>query len=119
MGQQQLSLDTLKDFDYGKAAAALEHALGIAVRDLIDRPGDTTARKVTLTIALKPLLEQDGDVVNADVGFAVGCSIPKWSTNPKPAAVRKSGHLLFQDMAPDNPDQMTIDEAEGYPNEDD
>ncbi len=111
MSLQTLSLDTLKDFDFGKANVAFEHALRKIVRDIIDRPGDKSARKVILTTELTPQLEQDGDVVSASVGFLIEAKIPKWKTQPQPTNVTSRGQLLFQELAPDNPDQMTIDDA--------
>ena len=111
MARMSLSLATLKDFDAGKAAIAWQKALERAVRDCLDRAADPTARKVTLTASIKPILEQDGDVLDADVDFAIAVKLPAWTTKPRPTAIdSKGGRLLFNDLAPDNPHQMTIDE---------
>jgi hypothetical protein len=111
MSQQFLSLETLADFDFGKADVAFQLALKAAVLDMQDRPGDPNARKVILTTELRPKLEQDGDVVAADVRFLIESKVPKRSTSPQPAAMTRAGGLLFQSMAPDNPEQTTIDDA--------
>jgi len=40
MAHMQLSLETLKDFNFGKASVPFEKALASAVRDCLDRVGD-------------------------------------------------------------------------------
>lgn len=109
--RMQLSLDTLKDFDAGKGAVAFEKCLARVVLDCLDRPGDKTARKVTMTVEVVPIMQQDGDVIDADVRFVVKSSVPAWTTAGRPLAVDRQGRLIFNDMAPDNPHQTTIDEA--------
>ena len=110
MAQMTLSLNSLSDFDYGKAAVAFEQALKRAVVDCLERPGDKAARKVVLTTNIVPVMQQDGDVVDAEVDFTVKATVPPWQTATRPLAVTKGGQLLFNDMAPDNPRQTTIDE---------
>jgi len=105
-----LSLDTLKDFDYGKVDAAFRKELANAVRDLVDRPGEKKKREVVLQVELVPRVEQQGDVVEADVEFVVWSRIPKRRTATRPTAVTKQGQLVFNDLAPDNPNQATVDE---------
>jgi len=39
---------------------------------------------------------------------SVNC--PRWTTAPKPLIANRTGQLFFNDMAPDNPRQHTIDE---------
>lgn len=119
MSLQTLSLDTLKNFDFGYAHVAVQEALRKVVMDILDRPGDATARKVVLAASIKPVLMQDGDVVQAQISFEIDAKVPKWSTHPAPANVTRNGTLLFQELAPDNPDQMTIDDAAGYQSDED
>ena len=111
MVRMKLSLATLKDFDFGKAAEHYQEALGIAVRDCVDRPGESKARTVTLTTSIVPLMQQEGDVVEAAVDFKIASSVPAWKTATRPVAVTRQGDLAFNDMAPDNPSQRTLDEA--------
>jgi hypothetical protein len=49
MALLQLRLETLKNLDFGRPPAAFEQALGDAVRDCCDRPGDKRPRKVAQT----------------------------------------------------------------------
>lgn len=109
MAQQILTLETLHKFDFGKAAMAWQTALAQAVRDITDRPGDQTARKVILTATLKPTLQQDGDVVDAAVDFQIQTKLPAYQTASRPAGVTRNGQLYFQEHAPDNPDQTTFE----------
>lgn len=109
--KMQLSLDTLKDFDFGKAAVAWEKALGQVVKDCLDRPGEEKARTVTMTTNIRPIVQQDGDVVDVEVDFSVKAKLPPWQTAGRPAIPSRNGQLFFSDMAPDNPRQTTIDEA--------
>jgi len=110
MARQTLSLDTLDQFDFGKASAAFSMALEKAVRDCLDRPGEKKAREVSLVAKLTPVLLQDGDVVDCEIGFTIGCGVPKWQTAARPVGATTGGQLFFQELAPDNPDQMTVDD---------
>jgi hypothetical protein len=76
MGRVALDLSNLKDFDFGKAHAAFQKCLATAVRDLMDRGSDKTARVVTLEASLVPRLEQGGDVVDADVEWKCKVKLP-------------------------------------------
>ena len=109
MTQTQLTLDTLKDFDVGKAAVAWEKAMAQAVRDCIDRSGETKARKVTLEAVITPLPEQDGDVVDTYVEFVIKTNLPPKHTSARPLVTDRKGRMYFQPLAPDNPRQTTIE----------
>ncbi|HUX16307.1 MAG TPA: hypothetical protein VMW52_07520 [Phycisphaerae bacterium] len=106
-----LSLETLKDFDCGKASVAFSKELERLVRDLLDRPGEKAVRTLILQCELKPIVQQDGDVVDAEVVFIVRSKIPPRRTAPRPVTTDRRGNLIFNDMAADNPHQTTIDEA--------
>ena len=110
--KMQLSLETLKDFDMGKASVAWQKALGQVVRDCLDRPGDKKVRSVVMTTSIKPIVQQDGDVIDCEVEFTVDRKVPAWQTASRPAIPTKKGQLFFNDMAPDNPRQATIDEVQ-------
>lgn len=111
--RQFLTLNSLPDFAHGKAAAGFSLAMKRAVQDLLGRPGEKAARSVTMTVTMTPILQQDGDVVDAEVSFAFQNKFPPMRTNPMPCAVDAQGRLVFNDLAADNPHQATIDEAVG------
>jgi hypothetical protein len=106
--RQLLSLSTLKDFDFGKANAAFQSQLTAAVRDCLDRPGDSAARMVVLEVSIKPVMLQDGDVVDAVVQFFVSMKRPKLRTAERPLGITRTGDLFFSEAAPDNPRQPSL-----------
>lgn len=109
MPRMQLSLATLGEFDFGKAAVAFQKELQKVVIDMIDRPGDDRPRTVTLKTSLKPLVQQEGDVVDSQVEFEITSSMPSRRTKPRPAMIDRRGNLLFSADAPDNPRQETFE----------
>ena len=112
MARKQLSLDTLGDFDFGRAAVAFQKALEAVVRDCTDRPGDKHARTVELKASIVPVMLQDGDVVDVEVDFQIRSKVPAWQTAARPLNVSRNGQLFFEEFAPDNPNQMTLDEQQ-------
>lgn len=108
MSRMKLSLATLKDFDFGKADVVVQQAMSVAVRDVLDRPGEKKPRVVTIKVSITPVVQQDGDVVDAEVEFEVANAIPKWRTAPRPVLVGRQGDLFFSPDAPDNPRQETF-----------
>lgn len=111
MSLETLSLETMAMVDYGKIDAALQLHLKRAGQDCMDRPGDKNPRKVTLTISLKPVIQQDGDVTDVDAEFEISSTVPKHRSRPIHMMPRRGGHLVFTPESPDNAEQMTIDEA--------
>ena len=111
MSRLFLRLDTLGNFDYGKAAVAWSEAVKRIVQDMLDRPGDKTKREVVLRMTAQPVLEQSGDVVDAEVEFEISAKVPKWRTAGSKTGLAKGGQMYFQELASDNPRQRTIDEA--------
>jgi hypothetical protein len=107
----KLSLETLKDVDYGKPGALFTNLIRQAVRDILDRPGERHPRKVTLQLEITPLVLQDGDVIDAEVLFSGKTSLPPYHTAARPMAIDRQGHLVFSTDAPDNPRQKTLDET--------
>ncbi len=111
-----LSLDSLKDFDFGKAAVTFQAHLKNAVRDILDRPGDKTARAVIMETKITPVVHQDDNaVVDANVQFLFSVKIPKFSTAERPLGVTRQGDLFFQRDAPDNPRQSTLIDRDDEP----
>jgi hypothetical protein len=106
----QLSLETLKDFDVGKARALFDFALRQVVEDMLDRPDETKARKVNLEVTLTPLIIEKGELVEVEVSFAAASKIPARHTAGRPVGVTKQGGLFFSADSPDNPFQRTLDE---------
>lgn len=108
--QRPLSLDTLGDLDGGAARAIIDAAIAEALRDLDDRGDDEQARKVEILITVKQM--ENGLV---DTHVEASAKVPRRRTASTIGKIKRDGkqqtRLLFQDLAPDDPDQRTIDEA--------
>ena len=110
MPRMQLQLGTLKDFDFGRAEAAFNHALEQVVSDMMKRPGISDVREVHLAAKFKPplVVDEDRDLLEVEVVFHVKPKVPGFRTPSKPLAVNRQGQLGFQTDAPDNPNQTTL-----------
>ena len=108
MSVMPVSLSNLKSLDDGKAAAAFDAHLQRIARDCLDRPGDGTARSVTLQVAVKPIMESDGSCDRVDAQISVKSSVPQHKTKVYNFGLHRNGQLAFSEMSPDNYDQSTI-----------
>jgi len=111
--QRNLSLETLGELDNGAAKVIINAALQRAMQDLDDRGDDGKAREVTLKITMQKI---DGGLVSTKVEAAA--KMPSYLTNGtvcRPKVINGQSRLLFQQLAPDDPDQRTIDEALDQP----
>lgn len=106
----ELTLDTLGDLDGGSAREIVNAALRSALTDLEDRGDDGKPRKVTITLHVH-LLDNGQAAAKVDAKT----TIPAYSTHATIANMtRREGRagLQFQGLAPDNPNQKTLDEFE-------
>jgi len=109
----ELTLATLKDqLEGGRVGAAFDLELKRCIDDCVDRPGDSNARKVTIELAIVPVLGDGGFCDEARGVLKVTSSVPKRKTKPISFGIRKSkgGHqLVFNDLSEDDINQRTID----------
>lgn len=116
MPKVNLSLDTLKDLDSGRAAVAINAALNRALSDLDDRGADKKERRVTIEIAMGKS-GKHGDSNDVYVDVRVNCKVPSYYTNSTMCklGVNNKGRAeaWFQPDSPENPDQKSIDWAGG------
>lgn len=107
--QERLCLETLGNLDCGAAGLIIDAAIRDALADLDDRGSDLKPRKVEIAVTLKVL---DNGQVEAHVEACA--RLPRRRTASTIANLKRQGEqqprLMFQTMAPDNPDQRTIDE---------
>lgn len=112
MALEKLSLRAIANLDCGRVREAFNQALERCRRDCDDRPGVDQARKVTLTVAMKPLTDDERpELESCDVNFVVHESIPKRPSKTYNMAARANG-LWFNDLSPDDANQQTIDQIE-------
>ena len=111
MALRTLSLDSLHDFDEGRAGLGVRDALKRVALDIKDRPGDKAARQVLVKINATPVQSVEGVADEASVEVEVITKLPPMRTRTRPVEIRNNGQLTFNDLAPDNPRQHTIDEV--------
>ena len=95
MTMRNLSLETLKDLEFGQASEAFNAALKRAIQDCVSRPSEDRPRKVILQCELNPTA--DGDDI--EVLIQVTDKIPSFTTQSLRMSVRKQGaqlQLTFQ-----------------------
>ena len=114
--KKKLTLRNLHLLDNGLADKTFDHHMDKAVDDCYQRPEDKTARKVILTIMLKPDMKNGGfDGVDADIEFAT--VVPKMRTRVyrmDPIINRgKAEGLMFHPDLPLDPDGKTIMDVAG------
>lgn len=109
MARNTFCLAGLKDFDLGKIDAAFRKELHAVVMDMVDRPDEKAARKVTLEIELIPQ-RAAGYCETAMMRVIVSIKIPSPSSRTYEVGVQKNGDLVVNDLSPDNINQATLDE---------
>ena len=106
--RQLISYETLGSLDGGMAQTNIDKAIRAAVFDLEDRGADEKPRVVTITLTMKRV----GDQVDCEVQAIP--KIPSFKTAATAAEIKyEHGEpsLFFNDLAPDDPAQQTIDDA--------
>src|SRR5262245_25100673 len=106
----ELALDftNLAKLDGGRVDRLLRHHLQKIATDMIARPGDATARKVTLEFVMKPIADADsGDLDGCHVEIECKSKIPIFRTKKYQMKVQQNG-LLFNADFPDQPRQPSV-----------
>lgn len=114
MALTKFKFSRLGDIDGGRIEEALEQCLQRLVDDCEDRPAVNKARTLSFKMSLVPKMDDQGNLDTIKVTFAADDRLPGRSTRDYEMAVRRvhgKHMLLFQDLAPDNPDQRTIEDA--------
>lgn len=109
MAKLPLTLDTLGEVDQGAARLIVDREIARAIEDLDDRGEDGKPRKVVIQLTLE---KQTNGLVEAHV--EVQARIPPRRTAATVGLVQKQrgkaqSELVFQQWAPDNPEQNTLD----------
>lgn len=110
MAPKLFNFTSLADFDDGRIREAVDLELNRARLDCEDRPGLKQARKVTLTVILEPESDERGKIADVQVSFDIQARFPKRASRPYTMAAKR-GHLVFNDLSPDDPNQMTLDQV--------
>ncbi len=112
MANHKLTVGTIPLIDGGKIEAQINKAIAQAYDDMDQRPGDKSKRVVSVDIELTPSTDQDGTLDAVAVGFKMDLKIParrsrEYSMMPH----RGQKGLVFNDAAPENPRQRTLDQT--------
>lgn len=113
MSHSILTADTIHELYEGRVGAMIDSLFRKANLDILDRPGEPKARKVTLTFSFTPKRLADGTVEKIDIQVKGKPSIPDYATGNIDAALKATGGVIFASDSPENVDQTTFD----YPNE--
>jgi len=109
MALSKFELSTLATMDGGRLKAAFDLAFQRLIEDCKDRPELPAARRVTLTVTVKPRTEQ-GSLDTVDVTFDIKDALPKRSTRSYNMSVGRAG-ALWNELSPDQIRQTTLDLA--------
>lgn len=109
--KQALRLSNIADLDSGRVEAAFNQALKTAVQDCMDRPGDTSARKVNLVLTIKPEKAAEGICEDIDVEFQIQAKLPTKRSKTYRMQPHATGGAIFNPASDDQPRQHTLDEA--------
>jgi len=106
---QNLKLDKLASIDGGRFAEAFNRHLMRCGEDCYDRPGDSKARKVTLTVEITPKLDQNGMCEGCDVQMDAKTAVPPHRSKVFDMRLKPNGELYYRQDSLDNADQHTMD----------
>ena len=111
MPTQPFTLNTLAKMDSGRNAERFQRAMGEIIRDVCDRHGDTSARKLTIVLTVKPAAGQEAvcDEVHTTCDFKT--SIPAAKSKVYSMSTSANGIAFVNDASLDNIRQATLDQA--------
>lgn len=107
MTLQKFDFGTVATIDDGRIREALDQAIRRCELDCKDRPNVSKERCVTLKINLTPVPSETGDLDSVDVAFAIGDALPRRASKTYNMRAARGG-LLFNEMSPDDVNQMTL-----------
>ena len=104
-----LSISNLRELDQGKAALAIDHAIRQCVSDVRDRPGDSSPRKVAISMEFVPKRDADSDVLDlVEFQVKVATRLPVRQTRVYPMLPVAGDAVLFQPGSPMDPRQGVL-----------
>lgn len=107
MGLRQFTLKNMHLVEGGLVGVVFDEHMARIAKDIEDRPGDKTARKLTVTISVEPRI-RGKDCDEGAVQVAMKSSIPDHKTQTISVGLRKNGILTFNPDSEDNVNQGTL-----------
>lgn len=104
------SIADLAAVDRGVLDLLFQAEIARILADLHDRPNLAAARKLAVEIQLTPRTGSAGTLEGTAVSFAVKATLPPQRTLGYDMGLKGTNALIFNDLAPENHRQRTIDE---------
>lgn len=103
-------LADIESMGRGEVGVLVRQMLEAAKKDCLERPTLENARKIQVTVLLTPTPADSGEL--EEIGVEVECksSVPVSRTRRWSCGLGKDG-LVYNDLAPDNVQQGTLDAA--------
>lgn len=114
---EALTVDTLGNLHFGFARSVINNAISEALRDIETRGNDEKPRVVVVTLTLEKL---SNGPVSIDVKAI--CKCPDYKVEPTIGNIRITDRgpvFEFKSDSPDNPGQLTLDDAPSEKSDDD
>lgn len=108
-----LTLEGISKIDGGRFAEAFQRHLLRVGQDCYDRPGDSKERKVSLSVSVKPKLDQDGMCESVDLQLETTSTVPKHRSKKFDMGLKPNGNVLYQEDNLENHGQEMIDFEKG------
>lgn len=102
-----LDLASLAELDEGVVTVLLSEHFRRVAQDCLDRPADSTKRKITVQFIVQPRMKPNGECDDALVTIECKNTIPTYRTNAFQMRLSKGG-LLFNRDFPDSVDQTSL-----------
>ena len=102
-----LDFTNLAELDEGRMNKLLSVHLQRIAHDLIGRPSDKSARKVSLEFTAKPLVDEDGNCTTCTLEIECKSKVPTYRSKPYQMSVGRAGFSFNKDF-PDALDQPSL-----------
>lgn len=112
MAIKQFTAQSITEIEDGRIAEAIQQEMNKALEDCRDRPLVKKPRTINLKILMTPAPDDRGDVEGLKIGFKINSVMPPKESRELSVGLKHDGRMFWNDMAPDNHNQRTIDESE-------
>ncbi|WP_010586285.1 hypothetical protein [Schlesneria paludicola] len=102
-----LNLESLHALGDGELGVLIRNQLQRISQDCVNRPHDTTKRKVILEISAAPIVNSHGEFTHANIEVECKAKIPVFRTTPYQMKADMNGFKFNQDF-PDSIDQQSL-----------
>ncbi|HEV7301630.1 MAG TPA: hypothetical protein VGN72_19855 [Tepidisphaeraceae bacterium] len=116
MPKETLTIDTMGNIDEGSLRIAANNAFKLLAQDLADRPVLNKARKIVITLEMKPVVNTNShspQLDSVEYAWHIAQKVPAIGSSGGVMQPQQDGTLAFHSDLPDSPNDETImDEAE-------